>query len=76
MKLCINCKHFKEINLCFHPNNGTNPVYGTPKAVFASANRVSLTATDCGADGKWFEEKPVEVKRTGFWNWLWRHYER
>jgi hypothetical protein len=70
MKLCINCKHFKELNLCVHPNNGPNLVYGGTKPVFASSTRVD--ETQCGADGKWFEEKPVEVKRTGFWNCLWR----
>jgi hypothetical protein len=77
MKLCINCKHFKEINLCVHPNNGINPVYGTPKAIFATRNRMSSTTTNCGADGQWFEEKPVEskLKRKGFWSCLWGNNE-
>ena len=74
MKFCMNCKHFKEINFCMHPNNGTSPVYGSIQAKFASSVRSSKPPWGCGEDADWFEEKPLEphasAKCGGLLQWL------
>lgn len=71
MKLCVDCKHFRDGTLsqwCESPQNGINPVTGKTNHNWA---KVSRTRTDrCGLGGAWFE-KSVPLIRTPNWFQQW-----
>lgn len=66
MKLCVDCKHFRGLSYCVHPNNGINLVDGRPKPKFATVSR----KYDCKQEALWYEEKP-EFKPTPWWEMFW-----
>lgn len=68
-KFCINCKHFKSLDViegytCVSPQNTYtfDVVYGTKKRISCSSNR-HFTG-QCGPDGKFYEladDKPMSL---------------
>jgi hypothetical protein len=57
-KLCIHCKFFEETGPfkdCRHYNNGVNLVDGITIRNSAFVNRSN--SSQCGEEGKWYEEK-------------------
>jgi hypothetical protein len=65
MKICKDCKHYKEkngthiygTNDCHSPNNGIDLVTGVLQTRDAKMNRYNLETIGCGMEGKWFEPK-------------------
>ena len=60
MKICIDCKHYKEKNstaICYSPNNGIDLVTGVLQTRDPRLNRYQLETIGCGMEAKWFEPK-------------------
>lgn len=66
MKLCIDCRHFKQMEYaaCFNPKLGLSRVDGKVKDRPAAVCRGDDWRGEilCGEKGEWWQEKPVAMK--------------
>lgn len=66
MMLCKDCQYFKEGNYCIAPRNGSSPVTGEPKPIFAMSSRNN--SEQCGISAKYWVQKSVVKPWWKFWS--------